>query len=280
VDAGYEEGSVVTGSYDPLLAKIIAHGDDRGRALDALADALERTEILGVRTNVSFLLRYLSHSEVRAGRVTTSFIERELPALVGHGDVPDEVRALAAAAVIADRPRGGSDPWSALGAWRAGGGHEATVVLREGDAQRAAVVEGDGPYFVGGAKAERAGDEPHAWTIDGTTAAVARESAAVWIGWHGATYELRTDPPEHRVEDTSAAEIDAPMPGVVLSVNVAAGQHVRRGDLIAVLEAMKMELRVEAPADGTVTALLARAGEQVKRGQRLADFTPEGTEGL
>ncbi len=277
VDAGYEEGSTVTGSYDPLLAKIVAHGSDRGAALDTLADALARTEILGVRTNVSFLQRYLSHSEVRAGRVTTSFIEHELPTLVTHGDVPDEVRALAAAAVIDGRPRGSRDPWTALGPWRSGAVHEATVVLREGDRESAVTVEGDGPYAVGGSSVARDGEEPHRWSIGGTEAAVAREGDGVWIDWRGGTYELRTDPAPRRIEEAVGGEIGAPMPGIVLSVHAAAGQRVRRGELVAVLEAMKMELRVEAPSDGVVTAVLARPGDQVKRGQRLADFEPEAT---
>ncbi|MDE3113283.1 MAG: ATP-grasp domain-containing protein [Chloroflexota bacterium] len=275
VDAGYEEGSTVSSSYDPLLAKIVAHGSDRGAALDALADALARTEILGVRTNVSFLQRYLSHSEVRAGRVTTSFIERELPALVARGEVPDEVRALAACAVIDERPRAPRDPWSALGAWRPGVGYEATVVLREGERETAVTVEGDGPYVVGGSSVARDAEEPHRWTIGDTGSAVAREDDSVWVSWSGATHELRTDPAPRRIEDTVTSEIGAPMPGVVLSIHAAAGQRVQRGDLVAVLEAMKMELRVEAPADGVVTAVLARPGEQVKRGQRLADFEPK-----
>ncbi len=276
VDAGYEEGSTVSGSYDPLLAKIVAHGEDRGAALDALADALGRTEILGVRTNVSFLLHYLSHSDVRAGRVTTAFIERELSSLVGHGDVPDEVRAVAAAAVIDDRPRGSGDPWTALGSWRAGAGHAASVVLRAGDREGAVTVEGDGPYVVGGSRVVRDDAEPHEWTIGSTPAAVARDGDSLWVSWRGTTHELRTDPAPRRILDVAAGEIDAPMPGVVLSVHATAGQRVKRGDLIAVLEAMKMELRVEASSDGVVTAVLTRVGDQVKRGQRLADLDPEG----
>ena len=100
VDAGYEEGSVVSDHYDPLLAKVIARGEDRSHALDALAEALARTEILGVRTNIPFLLRYLSHSEVRAGRVTTTFVERELPSLVPHGETPDEATLRADAMIL------------------------------------------------------------------------------------------------------------------------------------------------------------------------------------
>ena len=65
------------------------------------------------------------------------------------------------------------------------------------------------------------------------------------------------------------------MPGVVIAVSTGADRRVRRGDLLFVVEAMKMELRVEAPADGTVTRVLARVGQQVKRGERLADFAAD-----
>ena len=275
VDAGYEEGSVVTGNYDPLLAKIVARAIDRPRALDALADALERTEILGVRTNIPFLLRYASHPGVRASKVTTTFVEQEIDALVSRDGPPDEVYAAAAASVLDDRPRGSGDPWSALGAWRAGTGHAGTAVLRDGAHERALSVEGDGPYVVGDAHVARDPSEEHMWTVAGRSAAVARDDPSVWVSWRGATYELRTDPIERGVGDVAATEIVAPMPGIVLSLHASAGQHVGRGDLIAIVEAMKMELRVEAPAAGTVSAVLVRPGEQVKRGQRIADFGPE-----
>ena len=108
--------------------------------------------------------------------------------------------------------------------------------------------------------------------IGGTAAAVAREGAGVWVGWRGATYELRTDPAERRVEDIAASEIDAPMPGVVLSLHAAAGQHVRRGDLIVVLEAMKMEQPLNAHKSGTVTGLSAAVGEVVTAGAALCEI--------
>jgi acetyl/propionyl-CoA carboxylase alpha subunit len=274
VDAGYEEGSLVTGHYDPLLAKIVAHAADRGRALDALGDALERTEILGVKTNIPFLLRYLAHPTVRAAGVATTFVESELGSLVSHDGAPDQAAAVAAAAVLDERPRSTGDPWSALGAWRPGTGHAGTVVLREGTSDRAITVEGDGPYVVMGSHVARDVAEAHAWTVNGRGAAVARDDPSVWVAWRGATYELRTDPAERGLEDVAAEEIDAPMPGVVLSVHATAGQKVRRGELIAIVEAMKMELRVEAPADGVITSVLCSAGDQVKRGQRLAEFEP------
>jgi acetyl/propionyl-CoA carboxylase alpha subunit len=275
VDAGYEEGGVVTDHYDPLIGKVIARGEDRAGALDALAEGLARTEILGVRTNIPFLLRYLSHSEVRAGRVTTSFVEEQLPELIPHGDVPDEVYALAGAAVLDARPRASRDPWTALGAWRPGVGHSGSVVLRESDRERSVMVEGEGPYVVSGSHVARDDDEPHVWALDGTPAAAASHGPSVWVAWRGSTYELRTDPVERDIMEAAAGtEIVAPMPGVVLAVHASAGQVVKRGDAIAVMEAMKMELRIDAPADGTVTRLLCSAGDQLRRGQRIAEFEP------
>jgi len=276
VDAGYEEGSVVTGHYDPLLAKIVARGDDRARALEALGAALESTEILGVRTNVPFLRRLIDHPEMRAGKVTTTFVERELPALVPGADVPDTAYSVAAAAVIAARPRRARDPWTALGTWRVGQDHAGIVVLRDGDLERAVPIEGDGPYLAAGSVVAKDDEEAHGWSIGGERAAAGIDGDSVWVALGGSSYELRTDPAERRVEQLAAAEIDAPMPGVVLAVHVTSGQEVRRGDLIAVVEAMKMELRVEAPAHGTVTRVLCAPGDQVKRGQRLADFDPGG----
>jgi 3-methylcrotonyl-CoA carboxylase alpha subunit len=94
------------------------------------------------------------------------------------------------------------------------------------------------------------------------------------VTWRGSSYELRTDPVERDVTEAAGTEIVAPMPGVVLAIHASAGQAVKRGDAIAVIEAMKMELRIEAPGDGTVTRLLCSAGDQLRRGQRLAEFEP------
>ena len=96
-----------------------------------------------------------------------------------------------------------------------------------------------------------------------------------WVALQGETYELDTSMRPRNVELTIGSEVAAPMPGVVIAAHGKADQKVRRGDLLFVVEAMKMELRVEAPADGTVTRVLASVGQQVERGQRLAEFEPQ-----
>ena len=274
VDAGYEEGDAVTHHYDPLLAKVIARGADRTAALDALAKALDDTEVLGVRTNLGFLRNLLAHPAMREGRMHTDLVEHELSRLLPSAQAaPDQAYAVAAASVAA-AAREARDPWSASGPWRLGEGSATTVVLREGARERAVRLTGTGPYEYSGHRVAAA-DERHRWTVDGEPAAAASASTAVWTAWRGATWELETSPRERSVEESAGAEVVAPMPGVIIAAPAQADRAVRRGDLLFVVEAMKMELRVSAPADGTVKRVLARVGQQVERGQRLAEFDAE-----
>jgi acetyl/propionyl-CoA carboxylase alpha subunit len=274
VDAGYEESNEVTRHYDPMIAKLIAHGPHRKLALAKLEEALATTEVLGVRTNLPFLRALVAHPDLQRGRIDTELVGREFEHLVPRErGVPLEATALAACAVI-ESARDQADPWSDAGAFRIGEPAATTVVLRDGAAEHVIRVTGADPYVVGGHRVALDGSEPHRWTIDGAPAAVARESARIWVWVGGRTFDLDTAPREREAAGSSAREVDAPMPGVVIGAHARADQRVRRGDLLFVVEAMKMELRVEAPSDGIVKRVLAAVGQQVERGQRLADFEP------
>ena len=271
VDAGYEEGDAVTRHYDPLLAKIIAFGDDRRIALGKLASALDETEVLGVRTNIRFLRGLIERLNADDVRVDTDLVERELARLVPESAAaPDEAYAVAAAAIAAGA-RQTHDPWTATGAWRIGEGSATTIALREGERERAVRLAGTGPYTYAGHRVA-AVDEAHRWVVDGTSAAAAASNGVVWASVRGTVWELETTPREREIERSAGAEVAAPMPGLVIAAQAVADRHVRRGELLFVVEAMKMELRVEAPTDGKVTRVLASVGQQVERGQRLADF--------
>jgi acetyl/propionyl-CoA carboxylase alpha subunit len=271
VDAGYEEGDVVTRHYDPLLAKVIAFGGDRRIALGMLANALDETEVLGVRTNIGFLRTLVARLNDQDVRVDTELVERELANLVPEPTpAPVEAYALAAAAVTTGA-RDSRDPWTGTGAWRIGEGSATTITLREGARERAVRLMGTGPYTYASHRVASA-DERHRWLIDESPAAAAASDGVVWATVGGRVWELETGPREREVERTAGAEVAAPMPGLVIAAQAVADRRVRRGDLLFVVEAMKMELRVEAPADGKVTRVLASVGQQVERGQRLAEF--------
>ncbi len=275
VDAGYDEGNAVTRHYDPLVAKLIAHGPHRKLALAKLDEALATTEVLGVRTNLAFLRGLVAHPEVQRGKIDTELVGREFERLTpGTRDAPPEAVALAAAA-MADAARAAGDPWSERGAFRVGEPAGTTLVLRDGAQEHIVRVRGSGPYGVHGHNAVRDTREPHAWTLDGAPAAAAIDGTRAWVSVGGRGYELDASPPERSVDAAHAAEVDAPMPGVVIAVHAQTDQRVRRGDLLFAVEAMKMELRVTAPADGKIVRVLASVGQAVARGQRLADFEPD-----
>ena len=305
VDSGVDEGSEVTTHYDPMLAKVIVHADDRPAALACLAEALDETEVLGLRTNLPFLRTLAADDTVAAGRVTTTWLEtayagwtsgvddRPIPepaiALAGAAEAARILAEAAPGAVEATPPRDRSalDPWSTAGPWRhlePGPTHVIVQAPTEGapavsTGERLVDVRGRGPFRVGDTvlvQAEAAHEpdgDTHGWTVyagpeagDGTRAAAVATSGAVHVFWAGHPYELPLGIRPRLVDaEGGPAQLGAPMPGTVIAVKVAAGDTVERGQTLVVVEAMKMELEVKAPADGVVAAVLCAAGEASRR---------------
>ena len=275
VDTGIVEGTQVSPHYDPLIAKVIVHGSDRNLALSSLRDALENIEVLGVRTNISFLAAATSAAAFVGGEVTTDWLESApIPAASG---IPDEAIALASAAEtqrLTSASTRAPDPWLRLGSWRLAGPGAAEVIVRTPDGETTVTVEGSEPFRVGRLSLERIDDSCHGWTVNNERAAAARREDSTFVWWKGRQFEIGIGARLRRAEDTGAAHLEAPMPGQVIRVLVAAGDRVVRGQELVVVEAMKMEHAVRAPADGTVAAVLCATGEQVDRGQALVDFDP------
>ncbi|HUQ40880.1 MAG TPA: biotin carboxylase N-terminal domain-containing protein, partial [Candidatus Limnocylindrales bacterium] len=229
VDAGYDEGDEVTRHYDPMLAKLVAHGPHRKLALAKLDEALARTEVLGVRTNLPFLRALVRHADLQRGQMDTELVGRDFEHLMPPPlEVSAEALALAACAVI-DSSRVTGDPWTELVSFRVGEPPATTIVLRDGPHEHAIRVRGRGPHEVGGRRIERDPTEPHAWTIDGQAAAAAVHAGAVWVTVADTTVELRCDAPERSADASVASEVAAPMPGVVIAAHVHADQAVHRG---------------------------------------------------
>ena len=307
IDSGVDEGAEVTTYYDPMLAKVIVHADDRPAALDELADALAQTEVLGLRTNVPFLRMLAADETVRAGKVTTTWLESAHAGWTSGVDdqpIPDEVLALAGAAeaarILAAGRAPGPDPWSTAGPWRHLEPGPTHVIVQTGSdttessaaakGERLVDVRGAGPFRVGDTALVQADPEHepegdlHGWTVfsgdkpgDGVRAAAVATPGCVHVYWNGQPYELLLGIKSRLVDaEGGAAQLGAPMPGTVIAVKVAAGDTVERGQALVVVEAMKMELEVKAPADGVVSAVLCTAGESVKKGQALVALEGAG----
>ncbi|HET9256617.1 MAG TPA: biotin/lipoyl-containing protein, partial [Pseudonocardiaceae bacterium] len=276
------EVEVVGSAYDPLLAKIIAHGPDRAAALRRLDAALAQTSVLGVGTNLAFLRALLADPDVRAGRLDTGLVGRLVPR---EAEPPDDVLAAAALrALLALEPAGPVvNPFALPGGWRIGEsawtrwplrlrGHPPAEVRTRGRARDAELVVGDGPPVPASARWD-GGDL--VVTVGGVTrryvCAVtdrAGGDGAVWLGRDGHSWELSEDPPlgaPRQAERAGGGTVRAPMPGTVIVVDAAEGQQVRAGARLIVVEAMKMEHVLTAPIDGVIRELRVRPGATVQR---------------
>ncbi len=259
VDTGFAEGESISPDFDPLVAKIIAWGPTRQAALGRLAHALDRTRVIvdGGTTNLNFLRALLAREDVRRGAFDIGFVER-LPI------DPPEGAGVAVLAAAVDRFLADGDRAPERGVDRhrveAGepvdvyriGRHRFRIVHPDGDVT--VRYEGDGPY-------------QHWLTLAGGRYRVERAPGDL-------TYVI--DGTAHRVAAASGGAVLAPSAAMVLEVPVAVGDVVPAGGCVAVLESMKMEVRVDAPRAGVVREIRIAPGSQVRAGQPMVLLELDG----
>jgi 3-methylcrotonyl-CoA carboxylase alpha subunit len=277
VDSGVRAGDAISPWYDPMIAKLIAHGSTREIALRRLARALEATRVAGCTTNLGFLARLVQQRDFVAGRVDTGLIERDLAALSEPRGVSAD--ALAVAALAAGGQLAATDALAGFALWAP---LARTVTLEVGGEARALRVETLGPrrFRVDGRSVEVAGwrDGELAVVVDGARrrfVVVAGEGSVTVI--EGAE-ALAVGVPDPLAAGGEAAahgdDVRAPMPGLVKHLAAASGQSVAQGDLLVVLEAMKMEHALVAPRDGVIAEVMVAAGAQVTDGTVLLLLEP------
>ncbi len=284
VDSGLARGTVVGSDYDPMLAKVIAHGADRATALRELDAALADTSVLGLTTNVEFLRFLLADPDVAAGRLDTGLLDRRTPDFTPQGPGDDELIAAAAYRWLQSWPVSPASPWDVPSGWRIAGRAPTTIRLRAGERtdhvwltgspeNATATVEG------GRTRTLRASldDDRLAVTVDGLRSQylVAAVGAQVWLAGSGRVAlveEILEAPVRPDDAHSGDAELTSPMPGTVVAVGIQDGTTVTTGAVVVTVEAMKMEHALAAPVDGVVE-LLVSVGEQVKVGQVLARIT-------
>jgi len=281
VDSSLSAGTVVGSDYDPMLSKVIAHAADRDEALAKLDRALSQTAVLGVQTNVEFLRFLLADQRVRAGELDTALLDERLADFV---PLPAPEDVLAAGGLYRqsalDRIAEGN-LWAAPTGWRVGADAApvrtamrtalgAETVSVWGPPEAAKVQVGDGEIV--SATVQLESDQ-----MSVTLAGLRREYRCaeadrhLWIADERGTWQLREAEEQkiHRVAGERPAEVVSPMPGSVIAVQVNSGAEVSEGDVVVVVEAMKMEHSLAAPVSGQVEVLVS-VGEQVKVEQVLA----------
>ena len=303
LDSGVESGSVVSPHYDPMLAKVIAWAPTRHEAVSALAGALAASRIHGVTTNRDLLVRTLRHPGFAAGDTDTGFLDRHgldvlAAPLADAAAVRRQAVALALAAQAARRQHAPVQPAVPSGFRNNPGALQQTTFTVGGAA-------GDVETVTVGYRFDRFGTAPETVVVDGTPVdlgveavtpdlviltedgvtrryRVERDGATGWVdGPDGASTLVeheRFPIPGSQLRPGSSV---APMPGGVVRVAVAPGDEVTAGQLLVVLEAMKMEHAVHADGAGTVTAVHVAVGEQVETGRLLVvvEADDEGGDG-
>jgi acetyl/propionyl-CoA carboxylase alpha subunit len=257
IDSAVERFGDVSPFYDPMIAKVIVHAQDRTAAAARLADACGSIQVWPVKTNAAFLARCAGHPDFVAGSVDTGFIEARLDALIAKP--PPSPRILTtgafflAASYLVEGQRNQATPWSSfdgLRSWRMNAPPNRMVAFFC-DGEPAAAELSDSLAFL---------------SANGTR----RHDAGVAIFDAGEVYEITRTRLATAEGSASDGAILSPMPGKVVSVSVKAGDTVTKGQTLLVLEAMKMEHALAAPFDGVVAELSAVAGGQVSEGVVLA----------
>jgi 3-methylcrotonyl-CoA carboxylase alpha subunit len=287
VETGVRQGDAVTPFYDPMIAKIIAWGDDRATARAGLARALADTALTGLTTNLGFLARIVADPDFAAGAVDTGFIEKRRDRLLAPpGPPPDIVLAAAALHVLPAGEPPAADPWASTGGWRLNlaaapydllfrcGGEEYAIAATRDDAGWRLALGGQRSRAV----AERTTDGHLAVELDGLrqTLRVLAQGVAltVFLGGDNWTLEMLDPLAPPAGADPTAGRLTAPMPGRVVQLFVAAGDRVRHGQAMMVVEAMKMEHTIAAPRDGTVGSVHYVPGDLVEEGAELIALDP------
>ncbi len=286
VDSGVTEGSEISMYYDPMIAKVVSHGETRDAAIREMRTALDAFTIRGINHNISFLAAIMAKDRFRDGRLTTDFIAEEFPDGFQHAAVPAAAgEAMIAVAAVIQR-------WGAERAAVNGGeaALESWVVRLDGEAHRVEVrAEAEG-YRVTGDVEDclvqsdwRPGGLLFQGRIDGRPLAVQveRRPPGMVLRHGGAEVSVLVMPP-HVAELAARMPVKAPpdlsrfllspMPGLLIKLLAEAGQEVKAGQELAVVEAMKMENVLRAERDGKVVKLHAQAGDNLAVDQAILEF--------
>jgi 3-methylcrotonyl-CoA carboxylase alpha subunit len=257
VDTGVRAGDEITPFYDPMIAKLIVHAETRAGAIERMRTALAQYQIAGVHTNVEFLGRLMTAPAFVDAALDTALIEREREHLFAErGAAADALWERAAAAFWLaqrdEREPGYQSPWDDGRGWALGVRGARRWKLREGGVERELTVP------------------PAAGRL--SNAFVHGNEIHVFHQGEHRTFEWIDPYLPEAVHADAHGGLRATMPGRVLAVHVQAGDEVRKGAALVVLEAMKMEQTITAPSAGTIGRVLCSPGEQVREGAELLTF--------
>ena len=288
IDHGLVEGQEISPFYDPMLAKIIAYGATRDDARRKLVRAVEECVLLGVNGNQRFLANLLANPEFASGNATTAFIAEHFnadPSLTAQAPAASELAI--AAALLYQQSANARAHQRELAGWRSAGSAPWQFTLKHGEQKHRVNLEvqvaGSQPSLLA-----TVGDTQVSLTLlasdgrwltlelDGIRRRIAyqQQGEQLWLYGHYGNLELLdvTHEPAGGQNAASSGAVKAPMDGAIVDVLVSEGERVSKGQLLVVLEAMKMEHPMKAGVDGTVRRIGISKGDQVKNRQLLVEI--------
>jgi acetyl-CoA/propionyl-CoA carboxylase biotin carboxyl carrier protein len=295
IDAALEDGQRVDTWYDPMLGKVIVHSANREATRRALMTALDDTAILGLTTNLGFLRRLVASDEYRDAAIDTAWLDHNENAF--PPETPDIALCAAGWAMATGADADPHHPFGIADGWRpAGAPSQVLVELEHRNTRNVLKVDRAGGSVHELPVPEEATEQEvlRRWTvhevaavrgrlrleIDGVIHDLLRESGrhGVTVGYRGEAFVfVRPDIAAAGAVAAGDGLVVAPMPGTVLAVQVEKGSEVTAGEVLAVMEAMKMELPLRAPCDGIVDEINVVTGQQVPLGHALFTVIPQPT---
>lgn len=288
IDSGVAQGDNISPWYDPMIAKVIAHGPNRETALNRLRQTLANCHVLGCTTNIDFLHTLTTHNGFQQGAVDTGLIKRDMEQLITQ--LPPCSMTIAIASVaglgLLTHAPDNNDPWSTLTGWRAWGHAQHSITLSMGNNHynRTITLLGKNTYEVQGK--DKSLQFKILSTFDNTVQVsfdqkifwvkVVHNTDKVAVFKEGKTHEftLPTTLGVHNQPVDTGDNILSPMPGLIRLVHVSPEDTVAKNTPLLVLEAMKMEHTLYAPRDGKVAEILVNQGDQVGNGVTLIRLAP------
>lgn len=275
IDSGVREKDTISPWYDPIISKVIVWGPTREVALSRMVATLDESYISGTVTNLSFLSALFTHKDFEHGNVDTGLIDRDLDELLDARELTFEDWAIAA--IIAR----GSDDRDALSGWSLWAPLKQSVWLKTHDDEHEFLISQTDPttYTVTGSSDSLelvlSYDSPNSLTIQGDdhrrTIRFSRndDDVTLFSDKGSNTFGITTGYLHAGTDESAGNEILSPMPGVVKVLNTAPQSDVTAGDVLVIIEAMKMEHSLTVSRDGTVSDVLITVGQQVEAGEVL-----------
>lgn len=324
IDAGIREGDVISGDYDPMIAKIIVHGKDRQQALARMRQALAASSVLGPANNRAFLQRLIDHPAVQAGQLSTALIEREIDSLAGALSPQERLESLLAIAAAWALSQPSSQSWDAFDrrdGWRHHGlqasdparhqlrlramddavsSHEETIDiqwlpdltvsvlgqswrLQDGELtthpskalELAASFEACEPMPLDGSHGKGL-QAQSTILLQARLTGLDKPHIMLDLALASSAWQILLEDKLAESDQQSAGALLAPMPGKIIAINASQGDGVEAGQVLLVMEAMKMEHSLVAPFSGQLITLAYGLGDQVPDGALIAQIEKAG----